>query len=293
MSTIDRVRFAQARRLSRRRILQGAAGASAAAWLLACGKSNAPSGGGSPLSSGAASGTPKKGGRLRRAYTQSTTSLNPVTDSGSRLDLAAFHAYDRLVSNLPDKDYVLQAAQSLEQPDPQTVIFKLKPGMTFHNRAPVNGRAVTADDIVKSQLYVRDNPRGRQQSFQVNSMQSSKRPTPKPSSSSSRRQTRYLFTGTQLADPGAQCIFPKENLDNLDTAWTVGSGPYELVEYQMNVRYLYRRFAGYHEAAKGLPYIDEREVTIIRTPRPKRRPFAAGRWIFGVTAAAGCPAGPG
>src|SRR4051794_28199136 len=117
MSTTERGRFARAKGLSRRRMLQGAAGASAAAWLLACGKTSGP--GGSPSASSASSGTPKKGGRLRRAYTQSTTSLNPITDSGSRLDLAAFHAYDRLVSNLPDKDYVLQAAQTLEQPDPQ------------------------------------------------------------------------------------------------------------------------------------------------------------------------------
>jgi peptide/nickel transport system substrate-binding protein len=276
MSTIDSRRFSSVGRLSRRRILQSGAGAAGAAWLVACGRSNAPSGGASSSPS-AASGTPKKGGRLKRAYTSSTTSLNPVTDSGSRLDLAAFHAYDRLVSNLPDKDYVLQAAQSLEQPDPQTVIFKLRPGMTFHNHAPVNGRAVAADDIVKSQIYVRDNPRAGNNSFQVNSMQSVEAPDAGTVVFKLKAPNAYLFTGTQLADPGAQCIFPKENLDNLDTAWTVGSGPYELVEYQMNVRYLYRRFAGYHEASKGLPYIDEREVTVIQDAAAQESAFRSGQ----------------
>jgi peptide/nickel transport system substrate-binding protein len=73
----------------------------------------------------------------------------------------------------------------------------------------------------------------------------------------------YLFSATQLAYPQSTCIIPRELLDNLDRAWPVGSGPYELVEADLGVRYLYRRFEGYREAAKGLPYIDEREIRIV------------------------------
>src|SRR5207247_2479883 len=68
---------------------------------------------------------------------------------------------------------------------------------------------------------------------------------------------------TQLSDPGAQCIFAKEQIGSLETAWSVGSGPYQMAEYDLNKRYLYKRFDGYHEASKGLPYVEEREFTVI------------------------------
>ncbi|MGH2589038.1 MAG: ABC transporter substrate-binding protein, partial [Dehalococcoidia bacterium] len=49
----------------------------------------------------------------------------------------------------------------------------------------------------------------------------------------------------------------------LDTNWQIGSGPYQLAEYDLNARYLYKRFPGYRDADKGLPYIEEREYAII------------------------------
>ena len=39
-------------------------------------------------------------------------------------------------------------AGSWEQPDKQTYIFKVKPGLTWHNKPPVNGRAANAADLV-------------------------------------------------------------------------------------------------------------------------------------------------
>ncbi len=276
---VSRWPTASRRSISRRRLIAGSAGlAGSAALLAACGRSGGqPSGGSAPAATAAGGGKPKTGGRLNLYYQSSTTSLNPITDSAQRLRLSAFHSYDRLVSNLPDKDYVLQAAQSLELPDPATVVFKLKPGMTFHNRAPVNGRAVTPEDIAKSQTYVRDNPKAGNNSFQVNSLQTVETPDAQTVVFKLKGPNAYLFSGTQLADPGAQCIFPKENLDNLETAWTVGSGPYEMVDYQLNVRYLYRRFAGYHEASKGVPYIDERQVVVLPDAAAQEAAFRSGQ----------------
>ncbi len=277
------------RRLSRRRLLGSGAGlAASAALLTACSgtKKSGTSTSGATSNPTAAAGTPKRGGHLNIPYTSSTTSLNPVTDSGQRLALSAYHAYDRLITSVPGKDYVLEAAQSMEQPDPMTAIFKLRPGMVFQNRQPVNGRAVVGDDIVQSQTYVRDNPKAGNNSFQVNSMQSVQAPDAGTVVFHLKAPNAYLISGTQLCDPGAQCIFPKENLDNLDTAWTVGSGPFEMVDYQMNVRYLYRRFDGYHEASRGVPYIDERQVTVLADPAAQESAFRSGQidlWSLPVT----------
>jgi peptide/nickel transport system substrate-binding protein len=271
---------------SRRRLLQsgvGLAAGSAAAWLLACGGSKkeeakATTAGGAAQGTAAAAATataaPKRGGRLKQAYTSSTTSLNPITDSGQRLSLGALHLWDRLVSPRITKDYVLEAAQSVELPDQTTVVFKLKPGLKFQDRAPVSGRAVDTEDIVKSQIYVRDEPRGAgNNAFQRNSMQSMETPDAQTIVFKLKAPNAYIFSGTQLGDPGAQCIFAKEQVGSLDTAWSVGSGPYEMVEYEMNVRYLYRRFAGFRDAGKGLPYVEEREWRVIQDTAAQEAAF--------------------
>jgi peptide/nickel transport system substrate-binding protein len=249
-------------RFDRRRLLRGTALAvGAAAFALACGgkkeEAKAPATGAAPGTAAAAAKTPKPGGKLNLLYDSSTTSLNPITDSGQRLSLGALHVWDRLVSNRlgmdSAKEYRLEAAQSVEMPEPTTVIFKLKPGLTYHNRPPVNGRAVDSEDVVKSQLYVRDEPRAGNNSFQRGSMVSVEAPDAQTVVFKLRAPNAYLFSGTQLGDPGAQCIFPRELIGSLETAWSVGSGPYEMVEYELNRRYLYRKFAGYREAGRGLP----------------------------------------
>ena len=39
-------------------------------------------------------------------------------------------------------------AESYETPDPLTIIFHLRKGVRWHNKPPMNGRELTADDIV-------------------------------------------------------------------------------------------------------------------------------------------------
>src|SRR6266508_1769878 len=138
------------------------AAGSVAAMLRACGgdrkKESTPSSGSTQsqpaqgTAAAAATQTPKRGGRLGLNYQDNTNNLNPTIDVGQRLAMGAYHAYDRLISQRMGKDtakeYVPEAAGSVEQPDATTIIFKLKPGMKYHNMPPVGGRAVTADDVV-------------------------------------------------------------------------------------------------------------------------------------------------
>ena len=39
-------------------------------------------------------------------------------------------------------------AESWEQPDPLTIIFKIRQGVHWHDKPPMNGRELTADDVV-------------------------------------------------------------------------------------------------------------------------------------------------
>ena len=41
-----------------------------------------------------------------------------------------------------------QLAESWEQPDPLTIVFKIRQGVHWHKKAPMNGRAHTAEDVV-------------------------------------------------------------------------------------------------------------------------------------------------
>jgi peptide/nickel transport system substrate-binding protein len=257
---------------------------SAAALLAACSgtkqdeKKEAASSGSAPGTVAAAAGQPaKRGGRLGQINGASTNSLNPVTNYTEGFVLGGVHVYDRLISQRPNKDsgkeYVLEAAQSVEQPDPTTIIFKLRPGMTFQDRAPVGGRAVSAEDIVKTQIHVRDNPRAQNSSFQTVSMQSVEGPDAQTVVFKLKAPNAYLFSDTQLASPSAQCIIPQETLDKLDDGWQIGSGPYQLAEYELNVRYLYKRFDGFREAGQNRPLLDEREWRVIIDPAAQEAAF--------------------
>jgi peptide/nickel transport system substrate-binding protein len=269
---------------NRRRFVLGSLGlvTGSAAFLIACGGSEdkpqaqatAPGATTAPAAA-AATQTPKRGGRLLEAWYTSTNNVNPTTNYTEGIILSGVKSYDRLISQRLGKDtakeYVLEAAQSVEQPDPTTIIFKLRPGLTYQNRPPVSGRAVSAEDVVKDELYRRDNP-AVGNFFQNVSMQSVEAPDAQTVAYKLKTPNAYTFSSANLAAL-AQCIIPQELLGNLDSAWPTGSGPYELVEYNLNTRYFYRRFDGYRGAGSGLPYIDEREVRILVDPAAQEAAF--------------------
>jgi peptide/nickel transport system substrate-binding protein len=270
--------------VNRRRLLRrGIALTGATALFLACGgkpeSTTAPPAGavqGTAAPSGAAATpTPKRGGRLLEAWYTSTNNLNPTTNYTEGIILSGVKVYDRLISQRLGKDtakeYVLEAAQSVEMPDSTTIIFKLKPNLKYQDRPPVSGRTVTAEDIVNDELYRRDNPAVGNY-FQNVSMQSIEAPDAQTVVYKLKAPNAYVFSSSQLAAL-SQCIIPRELLNSLDTAWPIGSGPYQLVEYSLNTRYLYRRFDGYREAGRGLPYIDEREVRILVDPASQEAAF--------------------
>jgi peptide/nickel transport system substrate-binding protein len=208
--------------------------------------------------------------------------------------MGPLRVYDRLVSQRPGKDsakeYVLEAAQSVELPDPTTIVFKLRPGMKYHDRAPVSGRVVDSEDVVKTHIYIRDEPRATIKFFETLSMQSAATPDAQTVVFSLKQPNAYVFSGTQLCHPSASCIIPREMLDTLDTAVQIGSGPYTLDQYELGARYLYKRFDGFRDAARGLPYIAERELRIITDPAAQEAAFRSRQaHIWGYPAGAPLP----
>src|SRR5438876_548262 len=155
------------RRLSRRRAIQGGVGLGALT-LAACTSSPASptaapaatgAAGPSPTAarSGAAPATagprPKYGGTLRSSVISSGTSDDYQMQTGAQLGLNTSMAYSGLLKfkhgpAIKPGTYISEGdlAESWEQPDDLTYIFKLRRGVKFQNLKPVNGREATSAD---------------------------------------------------------------------------------------------------------------------------------------------------
>jgi peptide/nickel transport system substrate-binding protein len=151
--------------------------ASGAALLAACGggddnnNSTGSGGSGGSGSSGLVakvtdtSSSAKRGGTLRDYAQAEPRSLDPVNPLADYNRIAPF-VYSTLLTAKPGHlepakgDLQGQLAQSFESaPDGLTLTFKLRPNVKWHNRPPVNGRALTTEDVIYSlDKYAKEGP---------------------------------------------------------------------------------------------------------------------------------------
>lgn len=136
--------------LTRRRALAGAVGLGVAGAVLACGRdARAPQ-----VGSGVVA--PRRGGLLRGLVDEEPATLDPITPSGGVGNQLAAFAYSRLVRFRPGRgapaDGTVEGdlALSWEQPDPTTLLFRLRDNARFDPRPPTDGRPVEAADVVAS-----------------------------------------------------------------------------------------------------------------------------------------------
>jgi len=166
------------RRLSRRRAVQGGVGLGALA-LAAC-TSSPPVATSTPApaaTAGAAVASPatvatatappapraKYGGTLRSSVISSGIHDDYQAQTGAQLGLNTSMAYSGLLKfkhgpAIKPGTYISEGdlAESWEQPDDLTYIFKLRRGVKFQNLKPVNGREATSADVQYSYQRVID-----------------------------------------------------------------------------------------------------------------------------------------
>ena len=281
------------RRLSRRSLVRTSGVAGVAAFLAACGggKNKEESGGRSifeqtPTTSGAAAAEPppKPGGQFREATITQAPHFSPFHPGADPSHVNFWRRlngyYDSLwvlkQVNVPDR-MVLELASSVEQPDPTTVIARLKPSK-FHNRPPTNGRDVTADDVVATMQFLMKPPASGGAFFQSGKDLKS---VTAVDASTVRFETygprALFFEETRGGIHGSRVIVPKEMLDEKTLKETppVGSGPYEYKTHTQGSTEEAKRFDGFR--VKELPYMSEKKLTFVPDNASTEAAFRSGQ----------------
>ena len=171
-------------------------------------------------------------------------------------------------------------AESWTQPDETTYVFKLRRGVRFHPKPPVNGRELTAEDVVYSMDRFRT-VTGNPQSYMlaaVDKVEALDRYTVKFTV-----KEPFAWFLDMLANPMTLAIIARECVEKFGdlkkAEATVGTGPWMLESYRPNVSYTLVRHPAYFLA--GLPYIDRIEVTIDDDNASRMAAFLAGKYDLG------------
>jgi peptide/nickel transport system substrate-binding protein len=274
------------RRHSRRALLRNAAiglGAIAGASLLACKTAPAPtqsSSGGS----GAAAGQPRPGGSYNGYVAANLGGLDPMSSSSASSQVVDWNLYadlfrfqtatdPRVALNLEPEN---QIGTSIESPDGQTWTIKLRTDAIFHNVAPVNGRAITSDDVKATFQRAFSVPNNTSVSL-INMIDPNQIATPAPDTVVFTLKNVFGPFHATLAGAGPTGgIMPKEVLaGTFDPGKTVvGSGPFMFDSYTPDVALNMKKHPAWIE--KGQPYVDAVKVAIIPDPSQQMAQFTAG-----------------
>ncbi|MBI2766919.1 MAG: ABC transporter substrate-binding protein [Chloroflexi bacterium] len=153
-----------------------------------------------------------------------------------------------------------------EQPDNLTYIFKLQQGVKFQNLPPVNGRELTAQDIVYASEAYRKAPAQGPTYEQVDKIEATDKYTVKFTTS---RPAAYFLSA--LGTP-FHWIFSREQKESADglAKKPIGTGAFMLDSVQDNGGYKVVKNPTYFRkdpvTGKQLPYLDAIETTYITDP---------------------------
>lgn len=209
---------------------------------------------------------PKRGGSLTMRVAADPPNWSVFTASALTVPFANL-AYNKLIrlksgAGVDPSEITLEPdlAEALpEVPDETTLIFKLRPGVKFQNVAPVNGRAMTAEDVKLSIEAYRSDTRSAMRAD--NAVVSTVEVTDETTVRVKLKQPMVPLLALSAGHYGWR-IIPKELLDG-DALMTkaIGTGPYIVDSYEASSRGVFRRNPDYFKPDK--PYFDKVTLAII------------------------------
>jgi peptide/nickel transport system substrate-binding protein len=171
-------------------------------------------------------------------------------------------------------------AESWTQPDETTYVFRLRKHVRWHLKPPVNGRELTAEDVVYSAEHFRT-VKGNPQAYMlgtVEKVEALDRYTVKFT-----LKEPFVWFLDMIANPMTLAIIPKECVEKFGdlkkAEAVVGSGPWMLDSYRPNIGMSLVRNPKYFIA--GLPHIDRVELVVDEDNASRMSSFMAGKYDLG------------
>jgi len=192
---------------------------------------------------------PRSGGQLLGAQETDPVDLDPHRSNAFAAVQVFEHVYSSLVQYDEKLNVVPALAESWQQPEPTTLVFRLRPGVRFHN-----GRELDAHDVRVWHERLMDPKTAApfKAFFQVI------RKVEPVDARTVRLTLEYPFAPllANFASLRGSAIVPRELIEkgvNLSQQ-AVGTGPFRLTEFVSQSHARYEKNPQYWE--KGLPYLD-------------------------------------
>ena len=215
--------------------------------------------------------TPKRGGVFKIRHHVQPVHFDPQQTIAFPTMMALSYCMSRLVrvkagpSVVPGTQPVEgDLAESWQRTNDTTYIFKLRKGVRWHNKPPVNGRELTAEDV--KYTYERFlSIKGNGNRYLLEAVEKIEAPDKYTVKFSLKEPNAWFID--QLAST-ATWIIAKESIekhgDMKKPEAVIGTGPWMLERYDPGTKLLYARHPNYF--VSGQPYADGVDVTIEQDP---------------------------
>jgi peptide/nickel transport system substrate-binding protein len=230
--------------------------------------------------------TPKRGGTFRMTVLADPLHFDPHQTLSFVTMVPLSFVYSRLVKvkagpSVKPMTYPIEPdlAESWTQTNDTTYVFKLRKGVRWHNKPPVNGRELTAEDIKYTYerfLSIAANPNKPVLEY-VEKIEAVDKHTVKFTLKEPNAWFIDLLASTSTWIVAKECVEKFGDLKKVESV--VGTGPWMLERWEPNVRLSYVRNPNYY--FPGLPYADNVELLIDKDPASRLATWLAGKTDFG------------
>jgi len=220
---------------------------------------------------GAEAGQPKRGGILRVRGID-PPHFDPHLTLNFKTHTTLSFAYSTLVRHKVGADvrpgtFTVEPhlAERWEQPDDTTYVFHLRQGVKWHNKPPLNGRELVADDVKFTYERFRAEPTNplRFTLEAVDRIEVVDRYTVK-----FLLKEPFVWLVNVLANPYSTWIIAPEVVEQFGDLKkpesVIGTGPFILERYEPNVKTVFKRNPTYF--LKDQPYVDGVEWLVLEDP---------------------------
>ena len=233
----------------------------------------------------AAAQTPKRGGTFRLRSHVQPVHFDPHATLAFSTMIPLSFAYSRLVkikggsSVVPGTQPIEgDLAESWERQGDTAYVFKLRKGVRFHNKPPVNGRELTAEDVKYTyERYLAATNPNRGTLEAVDKIEVVDKHTLRFTLKEPFAWFVDALASTSTWIIAKECVEKLGDLKKPESV--VGTGPWMLERYEPGTRMSFVRNPSYFVA--GLPYADGVEITIDTDPASGFAAFLAGKYDFG------------